>query len=384
MAFVPKSDAIDPVAAVSDRRYRGTPPSVLHYVGYARDGGGVLAVVRTLAAAGNFRSVLGVSPGFQSSLPAAKLRQCVLPPLAGETISVGNVWRAAWLALALRCRMRRRPLFVVHGHSRAGLLVVLWLRLLGASRVVATVHVLGRQRWFYRWASRLLGERLVWLGPAMKQHYGVGNSSWSGCLPDCVLLPVAPTPRRPRAPGSPVIFGCVGALVPVKRWDLVLQALARLPAAAAVSVIHVGSEDGSPESATYAGALRRQAAASGVATRIEWRGEVHDMAAFFAEIDCLLVASRWEASSVAALEALVAGVPVLASAESGTRDLIDASRGGWLFPDGSADALAARMTALATGSELAVWQPDRTALPAFDARRVAGEYARLYQRLLSP
>jgi glycosyltransferase involved in cell wall biosynthesis len=355
----------------------------LHYVGCAQDGGGVLAVLRTLAAAGDFRSVLGVSPGFQPCVPA-KLRHCVLLSLAGETISVGNVWRAAWLALALRCRMRRRPRFVVHGHSRAGLLVVLWLRLLGASRVVATVHVLGRQRWFYRWASRLLGERLVWLGPAMKQHYRMGGASWSGCLPDCVPLPAALAPRRPRAPGSPVIFGCVGALVPVKRWELVLQALARLPAAAPVSVIHAGSEDGSPGSAAYAGALRRQAAASGVATRLEWRGEVRDMATFYAEIDCLLVVSRWEASSMAALEALAAGIPVLASAESGTRDLLAAGRGGWLFPDGSADALAARMTALATGLELAAWQPDRTALQAFDAMRVAGEYARLYQRLLSP
>ena len=383
MAFVSQSDATDPVAAVTDRRYRETPPLVLHYVGYTRDGGGVLAVLRALAAAGDFRSVLGVSPGFQPRGPA-KLRHCVLPPLAGETIGVGNVWRAAWLALALRCRMRRRPRFIVHGHSRAGLLVVLWLRLLGASRVVATVHVLGRQRWFYRWASRMLGGRLVWLGPAMKQHYSVGDASWSGCLPDCVPLPAAPAPRRPRAPGSPVIFGCVGALVPVKRWELVLQALARLPAAAPVSVIHAGGEDGSPESAAYAGVLRRQAAANGVATRIEWRGEVCDMAAFYAGIDCLLVVSRWEASSVAALEALVAGVPVLAPAESGTRDLIDASHGGWLFPDGSADALAARMTELAMEPELAVWQPDRTALQAFDAMRVAGEYARLYERLLQP
>jgi glycosyltransferase involved in cell wall biosynthesis len=108
------------------------------------------------------------------------------------------------------------------------------------------------------------------------------------------------------------------------------------------------------------------------------------MATFYAEIDCLLVVSRWEASSMAALEALAAGIPVLASAESGTRDLLAAGRGGWLFPDGSADALAARMTALATGLELAAWQPDRTALQAFDAMRVAGEYARLYQRLLSP
>ena len=83
----------------------------------------------------------------------------------------------------------------------------------------------------------------------------------------CFRMAAASSPRKSR------LGAILGALVPVKRWELVLQALARLPAAAPVSVIHAGGEDGSPESAAYAGVLRRQAAANGVATRIEWRGE---------------------------------------------------------------------------------------------------------------
>ena len=82
----------------------------------------------------------------------------------------------AWRLRFALTRGRR----IFHGHSRAGLLVGLWLRLFGGERVVVSVHCHGRQKWFYRWAALVLGERMVWLTPAMKAHYDVGARTWAG------------------------------------------------------------------------------------------------------------------------------------------------------------------------------------------------------------
>ncbi|HTX67469.1 MAG TPA: glycosyltransferase family 4 protein [Opitutaceae bacterium] len=356
-------------------------PVVLHYTGYAVDGGGVLAVLRTLAAAGRFRCLLGVDPAFvQRGQPPLPLWRG--PGIRGDRIDGRTAVRALAVAWRVRRWLRRGSWRMFHAHSRAGLLVALWLALLGERRVVATVHVFGRQRWFYRWAAARLGDRLCWLGPAMKRHYRLDAEGWSRCLPDCVP-DSALRPARNGVVHDPVTFGCAGALVPVKQWELVIEALATVPRDARLRVVHAGAEDGSAASRAYAGGLRRRVGELGIAGRMEWRGAVDDMAAFYGAIDCLIVASSREASSVAALEAIAAGVPVLAADSSGTRDLVERCHGGWMFSADSAGALGRRMAALAGGTELAVWRRDEAALAAFTASRSAADHLALYEALLA-
>jgi glycosyltransferase involved in cell wall biosynthesis len=355
-------------------------PTVLHYTGSARDGGGIHAVVRALAATGGFRCILGVHPALEQR-HAPHLHLWRGPALKADRIDLLNALRALAVAWRVRRWLRRGRRRIFHGHSRAGLLVVMWLRLLGARRVVATVHVLGRQRWFYRLAARWLKGRIYWLGPAMMAHYRIGGRDWSACLPDC-LPPAARRPLKTRCPGRPPVFGCAGALVPVKNWELVVRAVATVPPEVPVRVVHAGGEDGTPASAACAARLRREAEESGAAGRIEWRGVVADMGAFFDEIDCLIVPSRWEASSVAALEAIAAGVPVLASAASGTRDLVERCQGGWLFPADSAEALGQRMMALSRGADLSAWRRNDAALDEFTTPRSAEAHSAVYRSLL--
>ncbi|PTX95628.1 glycosyltransferase family 4 protein [Opitutus sp. ER46] len=363
--------------AASDAR-----PTVLHYVGHQSSRGGTIAALQALAQGSDaFASILGVGPGYPRDLMPA-LPTLEFPAVGPDRIDWACLWRARAVARCVRTWLAADGTRVFHAHSRPGLLVALWLRRWRQSRVLATVHVLGRQRWFYRFAARRLGADLHWLGPAMKRHYQLRDPSWEGCLPDCV--PAAAwraAPRLPRRAGR-VTFGCAGALVPIKQWELVLEALARLPAGAPINVIHAGGEDGTPESAAYAAELRRRVAPLGLNSRVEWWGEMPDLQDFFATIDCLLVASRWEASSMAALEALVAGVPVLASDAAGTRDLVATARGGWLFQADSPAGLATAWQQLATGDVLTRWQRDETALRAFTAPVVAARHAALYRAKL--
>lgn len=358
---------------------RTSPGAVLHYVGYDVDRGGILAVIRALATEPLFSCVLGVNPAFaaQRSRGLALLR---LPAIDGDTISAATFGRALVVARAVQVWLRQDSSRVFHGHSRGGLLVALWLRLLGERQVVVTVHCYGRQRWFYRWAERWLRDCIFWLSPAMKAHYGLANRSWGSCLPPC--LPEATLLRRRPRDEAPVCFGCVGGLVPVKKWELALEALARIPRDVPVRVIHAGGEIATPAGRAYAARLRTRAAQPDVAGRFAWRGEVGDMAAFYREIDCLLIASSHEAFSVAALEAAQHGVPTLAANAAGNPDLISTARLGGLFTANDADACARRMSDIAAGHDLRDWQPDETALRRFSAATVAAQHADVYRRVI--
>lgn len=356
----------------------------MHYLGYQLDRGGIIAVIRALAQTGRFRCLLGVNPGFTQQ-GAPQLETLELPPLRAETLSVATAWRAWAVAWRLRAWLRAGERRVVHTHSRAGLFVACWLRALGESRVLATVHAYGRRPAIYRAMKRLLGARLKWLTPAMKEYYGVGDGGdWSDCLPDCVSASAVRVVPPRSADRRPVVFGCVGGLVPVKQWALVLQALARVPPDVPVRVIHIGAEDATEEGAACVAHLRELAADQHIAPRWEWRPPQENLGGFYGDIDCLLVPSRWEASSVAALEAIAAGVPVLASSASGTRDLVGCCAGGWTFSADSAAALAEKMTALASGATLSEWRRDEAGLARFLAPTVAEAHRAAYLELLHP
>jgi glycosyltransferase involved in cell wall biosynthesis len=356
----------------------GTDCTVLHYAGGDDDRGGIVSAVRAIAGAAPFACVLGVNPGFRWRRPAA-LPLLRLPFVACEAINLRTVWQTRAVARQARAWLQADRRRIFHGRSRTGLLAALWLDRWGERRVAASVHCLGRQRWFYRHATARLGGRLTWLGPAMKRHYGMGDDTWLGCVPDCLATDAAVRPPRAR---QGLRVGCVGSILPVKEWDLAIEALARVPGDADVRLVHVGSEDGTRASREYARHLRVRSDALGVASGVEWQGERAELHGFFAAIDCLLVASRWEASSMAALEAVFAGVPVVAADAAGTQDLIAVADAGWLFRAGDADDLARRLTALARSGGVEEKTPSPERLRPFTAAVVAGQWAEFYGRLL--
>lgn len=354
--------------------------TVLHYTGSNWDGTGVHAVIRELAQGGKSRAILGVGPEFVAE-KTPHVRAWRGPAVADDAIGLANALRTLCVAWRVRRWLARGSQRVFHGHSRAGLLVALWLRLFGGRRVVASVHVYGRQRWFYRLAARVLGQRLVWLTPAMKRHYGVAPADWSGCVPNGLVRPWATTMRRP-APRSGLRLGGAGLLVPWKRWDLVIEALARLPAEARVEFFHIGGPLPTPESRAQAEHLRRLAETRGVAGRVHWLGWRASSAELLREVDAVVVASDGEPFSMIALEAWFAGVPVVATRGGGPEDFIAEGRNGWLVPSGDADALAACFQRLV---EPAAWtdvQQDEAQLRKFSVpNTLAATWATLYARL---
>jgi glycosyltransferase involved in cell wall biosynthesis len=92
-------------------------------------------------------------------------------------------------------------------------------------------------------------------------------------------------------------------------------------------------------------ALTRAAAALGGVVR--FAGFRHDMPACLAAADIVALPSLHEGLGVAALEAMAAGRPVLASRVGGLGEVVVAEETGLLVPPGDADALAAALARLA-------------------------------------
>jgi glycosyltransferase involved in cell wall biosynthesis len=358
------------------------PPTVLHYVGYDDDRGGIVSVVRALAATGEFSCILGVNTGFVPSREAW-LPVLELPRLEGEKIGGLNFLRARAVARAVQIWLRADTTRVFHGHSRAGLLVALWLNWWGEQRVIVSVHCYGRQRWFYRWAAGKLGKRLFWLTPAMRRYYGVPGREWEQCIPSCIAFPETPNLPRRRPPQSVIVLGGVGSIIRWKGWHLLLEALATLPLEIRRNFrfVHIGSRQGSDESERYAQELSDRVKRAGLSEVVEWRGEQPSSTALLTEIDCLVLPSENEPFSLAMIEALFAGVPVVRADSGGAVDVIEPGVNGWLFRSGDSADLARVLRSLVETDALARVRIDREGLQRFSAPVVARQWAAVYARL---
>jgi glycosyltransferase involved in cell wall biosynthesis len=91
------------------------------------------------------------------------------------------------------------------------------------------------------------------------------------------------------------------------------------------------------------GRLEALAAELGVADRVRFLGRREDIPQLLAACDVFALPSLYEGSSLAVLEAMAAGIPIVSSAIGGTDELIDDGRSGLLVPPGDAAALAAAL-----------------------------------------
>ncbi|HEU5105424.1 MAG TPA: glycosyltransferase [Solirubrobacterales bacterium] len=87
-------------------------------------------------------------------------------------------------------------------------------------------------------------------------------------------------------------------------------------------------------------ALEARAAELGVGERVSFLGRREDIPQLLAACDVFALPSLYEGSSLAVLEAMAAGIPVVSSAIGGTEELIEDGRSGLLVPPGDPKALA--------------------------------------------
>lgn len=118
-----------------------------------------------------------------------------------------------------------------------------------------------------------------------------------------------------------------------KGHDTLLEAIAEVPEA-----LFLLAGDG-PERER----LEARAAELGLGERVRFLGRREDVPQLLAACDVFALPSLYEGSSLAVLEAMAAGIPVVSSAIGGTEELIDDGRSGLLVPPGDAAALTAAL-----------------------------------------
>ncbi|MFM8415320.1 MAG: glycosyltransferase family 4 protein [Planctomycetota bacterium] len=167
---------------------------------------------------------------------------------------------------------------------------------------------------------------------------------------DLAGYPPAPPdlPARRRARGGRLVVGSLARACPEKGLDQLVRALALLARQREIEVVAAGATIAA-ERAYLAGCLAL-AKELGVADRFHWRGQVDRAGklALLGAIDIFAMPTTHpEAKGMPVIEAMAAGVPVVASNHGTFPELLDGERAGLLHAPGDPEDLARSIATLA-------------------------------------
>ena len=177
----------------------------------------------------------------------------------------------------------------------------------------------------------------------------------------------------------PFIVGVVGRLAPQKRVEDVIWAIELLKSARD-DVYLVVAGDG-----PLYNDLRNFAAYFGIADRVTLLGHRHDARELLTCFDTFVLASDFEGQSNSLMEAMGAGLPVLATDIPPNRELVTHDETGIIFPVGDRVILARQIRRLADNPENARRLADaarQKMLEDFSVNRMVNEYAALYRQTI--
>jgi glycosyltransferase involved in cell wall biosynthesis len=129
--------------------------------------------------------------------------------------------------------------------------------------------------------------------------------------------------------------------------------------------------------------LTRQRTNLGLEGRVHFLGYVDDPAEYLRNLDVFVLSSSTEGFSIATIQAMATGIPVVATRCGGPEEILSADEYGLLVPAADADALASALIALIDSPE-----KRRTFATAgrglarkrFDMAHMLSEYQALYRQ----
>jgi glycosyltransferase involved in cell wall biosynthesis len=236
-----------------------------------------------------------------------------------RTLGMRGSWDLRAIPRLLRILREFRP-HVLHTHLfHANVLGRLCGRLAGVPHIRSTLHTLEGPPW-HRALDRLtapLADSHEFVSDAVARHIGRRGE---------VVRYGAPR-GEPSKPVDPPFVVTASRLVPGKGIDDLILAL---PAQASLRVLGDGPNLNLLKE--VAQALRRH---------VEFAGWTDDVAGAMRGATIAAFPSQLgEGSPVAVVEAMMAGIPVVATDVGGTRELIEDGVTGWLVPPGRLEALA--------------------------------------------
>lgn len=350
----------------------------------------ILALARHLPAA-QVETIIGViqdAPGQSAPL-------CTYAERAGlHAVSFDAPGKLSLAAVPqLRALIRARGIDIVHSHGyKTDILGVLATRGLGC-RMITTPHGwsvdAGVKLQVYEALDRLAFAAFDAIVPLSDDlAKGLRRLPWAKrrvrIIPNGVDLSevtesdgIAPELAALRAEGVE-IHGYIGQLIARKRIDTLIRAFAQLEGdRRRLFIVGDGPERG---------ALERLAAGLGQTGRIRFTGFRDDRLDFLRGFDVFVLPSSLEGIPRGVMEAMAAGIPVVASDIEGTRALVRNSETGLLFGVGDHALLATQIdrvmgdrrlrARLSTAGRALVYE-------RYSAARMAADYLRLYREILA-
>jgi glycosyltransferase involved in cell wall biosynthesis len=250
--------------------------------------------------------------------------------------------------------IRRTHPDIVHTHTfKAGFLGRIAARLLGVPAIY-TMHT-----WLFGtdalpWIYGLLGAPCERLGASCGSRLltvaaaGTELAHRYTLAPDDKVvtihngIPDSPCRAVPGAGDTPVIT-MVARFMVAKEHSVLLRAFAKLPSGPRLRLIGGGP---------LLPACKSLATELGIADRVDFLGERDDVPEQLASSGILVLVSKFEMFALSILEAMRAGLPVIASDVGGNSEAVIDGETGFLVPQGSVEALSRALLKLTQDAEL--------------------------------
>jgi glycosyltransferase involved in cell wall biosynthesis len=195
-----------------------------------------------------------------------------------------------------------------------------------------------------------------------------------------VAVPRDYPPALRRRAASEIILGTAGRLIELKGLEYLLHAMATLRGEFPGLRMEIAGSG--PQRAK----LEQMVEHLGLPGHVKFLGWVDDLNTVLPRWDIFVMPSLEEGFGISALDAMAAGLPVVATRVGGVPELIEDGRTGWLVAPRDAEALASRLRLLVGNPE------QRFNLGAagfahvrdhFSAAQMTENFAQLYDELLA-
>lgn len=320
------------------------------YLSTSSGPGGAERVISSLAASidlARYRPLLCLfRPGWLQEQSESRGVRTFVIPTQGMTD-----WR--W-ALQFKRLLEQEKIDLIHAHEFDANTQGAFVAALAGLPMVATIHGKNyfweklRRRLAYRWVSR--NATMVAVSEDLKQFIvekvGVSPSQvkvlYNGVdvFPNCDSIEVGECRKELGLPPSHQIVGVVGNLYPVKGHQYLIDSIpAVLSKCPNTSFVFAGRGELEAE-------LRGQVHRLGLDARVFFLGLRQDIPRILSVIDVFVLPSLSEGLSMAILEAMIAGKPVVATQVGGNPELVLDGETGFLIPPRDSQALAASLTTL--------------------------------------
>jgi L-malate glycosyltransferase len=245
--------------------------------------------------------------------------------------------------------IRRRRIEVVHTHiSRAHFFGIL-LRWFAGVPCVATAHT---QHFQLHW---MFNDLVIAVSESTRRYHRRYNLVRSDRIvtihnfvpPNSIASEPAASRSQTRASlgvsDGEFLLGLVGTVIPIKGHIYLIRALPKILAVHNGVRLAIVGEHRAPE---YAEMLREEAKRLGVADKIIWAGHRADVHSVMSSLDICVVPSLKENLPLVVLEAMAAGIPVVATLVGGIPECLVSGETGLLVQPGDSESLAQALIGL--------------------------------------